>query len=347
MALPGDWQPLWQRRELLEQEHRTEGVAPEDEAVEPRRKRRLPWMTTLFVVIVAAALLRSLFSLFGGTSVAAPFSLDLCVSTTAGLPLAADLARGFLRHVGGQQIRVETVATGLRVTAQLPGSLSPTVIDLAASDSTQAFLSLADGDCRVALVTRDVNPLEASRFHAPPAANLVGLDGAVVIVHPSSPLRRITLEQLQRLFAGTTTSWSSIDHQRLPVRVFLPPTHADELSMLIDKALDGRLPTASVQRVATPADAVSAPKMYGALGLTTFHASDPARMLGIVDWRGHLFSPSALSIARKTYPLTMPLYAYHDESSMTNAAYQFLSFLTSNDGQSLIVKNGYISPFPF
>lgn len=350
MAIPGEWEALWERRDTRER-----ADAPDDESVlaePPRSKHPLahngPWLGMIVIVVLFLyTTMRSLVAIFSGSAVAGPFHLSVCSSTTVGTRLGSDLIGAFLQREGAQAVHITSDGPLTHVSARLPGRLFDTTVDMRSNDSAFAFGSLASGGCNVAIIGREINPIDQSLFKKAPTANLIALDGAVLVVNPSNPLRSISEDNMRSIFAGTTQNWARVGGRSGKIATYLPPEHSDEFSVFVEHVMHGQLPAAKVRHSDNVAQTVAAPGNQNAVGLTTFHASDPAKILLPRSPSGSAIPASTLTIGRRTYPLVMPIYAYRDEATMTPAAYKFISFLDSEEGQNIVVADGFVSPFAF
>ncbi len=345
MAIPGEWEALWQRRDSRERSSESGKVIPPS-AQSPQSHRA--WLgMVLIVVIFFYTTMRSLIAIFTGLPASTALRLSLCSSTTIGSHLGTDLLRAFLERQGAHDVRVSTDGGLTQIRAHLPGRFFETTVELRSDTSSQAFAALGRRECTLALIGRSIDPFEATQFHTPLSANLIALDGAVLVVNPTNPLRSVSTAAVQGIFAGSTQNWSRLGGKPGRITTVLPTDHADEFSTFVEHMLNGQVPTISSRHSDNVAQTVAAPGNTNALGLTTFHAADPAKILLPRSRDGNTIAASTLSIGRRTYPLVMPIYVYRDETAMTPAAYQFISFLDSDEGQDVVVADGFVSPFAF
>ncbi len=117
-------------------------------------------------------------------------------------------------------VSVERGAPGesTRVTARDPRDGGARQIEIVAQGSATAFSSLAAGLCDVGMSSRRIKPEEVALLRdkglgdleSAAGEHVLGLDGIAVIVHPNSPLQRIDLDTLRRLFTGEVSDFSTV-----------------------------------------------------------------------------------------------------------------------------------------
>lgn len=352
MSHTSEWRPLWERRDIDEQARENASL----DAQNTRRLRgeairdRLPLIAAaIAVVFICIGVMRAILGLFGTAAVPVPASLALCVSDSVGSRAMIDLAAAFLERQGVREVelRQNIPGTQMHLSGRVPGAPAAIAVDIERDDTATVFSHLALRQCTLAFAGREMSPIEVSQFHTPPSASLIALDGVVVVVNPKNPVRVLSLDALRAIFSGELTNWNGITGENMPVHVVLPPRLSDDISLFTNQVLNGQLPVAHYERSVNVADTVSGPRASGNVGLTTFHGSDPARFVRLIDGAGREFSPSTLAIGRRTYPLTLSVYAYREESDTSNAAYKFLTFIDSGDGQNVLVNDGFVSPFLF
>ena len=72
--------------------------------------------------------------------------------------------------------------------------------------------SLMDGLCDIASMSRFMKDGEFKKAAAGgifPVAHVVAMDGICIIVHPSNPVKELTVQQVQDIYLGKYTNWNS------------------------------------------------------------------------------------------------------------------------------------------
>ncbi len=73
------------------------------------------------------------------------------------------------------------------------------------------------GACDIGLSSRRLKSSEKSKGAV---AYVVALDAVAVVVHPSNPVRDLTVEQLAEIFAGKISNWQALGGPDAPVAVY-------------------------------------------------------------------------------------------------------------------------------
>ena len=77
-------------------------------------------------------------------------------------------------------------------------------------DAREAVILLAADSIRTIVIGRPLNAIESaalSQIKIPVDSHRVAMGGIAVVVHPSNPLTRLRLTQLDSIFSGLVTKW--------------------------------------------------------------------------------------------------------------------------------------------
>ncbi len=184
-----------------------------------------------------------------------------------------------------------------------------------------------------------------------PSMNIITIahDGIAIIVNPANTIPDISLAQVQQIYSGNTTSWSSISGAGIPgsgnqiVLVgrdsssgtrsyfdsFVMKGVNDSLSMHEDNS-NG----AVAQEVAQTPDAIG----YISIGFL----SSSVKAVPILMPDGSTIAPSVATVKDKTYPIHRDLYMITN-GQPSGLAKDYLDFLLSPDGQQIVVQQGYVA----
>jgi len=86
-------------------------------------------------------------------------------------------------------------------------------VTISESGSGNGAKSLINGVCDIADMSRfmKLNEYKAAiEKGVTPVAHVVAMDGIAIIVHPSNPVGKLTVEQVRDIYMGKITSWKQI-----------------------------------------------------------------------------------------------------------------------------------------
>ncbi|MFM2341575.1 MAG: hypothetical protein RLZZ592_1228 [Pseudomonadota bacterium] len=274
-------------------------------------------------------------------------------SNTVGAALAPALVRAFLAREGYSEVGVTPVAAEeQRLDARRPTDGARLRIELAAHGTATGFTALAAGKTDIGMASRAVQAkeLEATQalgdLSAEGSEYIIALDGVAVIVHPSNPLKQLTLAQLRDLFTGKVTDWSALGGPAGAVHL-----HArDEKSgtwdtfraLVLDKAA---LATGAARHEDSRelAAAVAADPM--AVGFVGLPYADAAKTLALADGQGAALRPSRFTVATEDYALSRRLYFYVARDALPLAR-RLADFAVSEEGQKAVNPTGFVGQLP-
>lgn len=160
----------------------------------------------------------------------------------------------------------------------------------------------------------------------------VAVTGVAIVVHPTNPLRALTLAQLRSLFKGEITSWAQLGGFAQNV-VVLSREDGSGIRRAFENQVMGEqrvtLTAAIMPSDAAVIEAVTAAP--GAIGYVSSASVDQG--VNVVAIEGIL--PSPHSLADGSYPITTPIY-FVSRGEPAGEARAFLQFLLSREGQTLI-----------
>lgn len=177
---------------------------------------------------------------------------------------------------------------------------------------------------------------------------VVARDGIAVVVHPNNKLKGLTAAQVTAIYKGEITNWKDVGGEDKPIVAITRDTAsgtrgAFEDIMKLKKKIAGKKVSAISQRAQVAS---------GNGALKTNVASNPYSIgyisLGTVDSSVHALDidgvPASVSnVKNGSYKVARPFLVLYKEGKPSAEAQKFLSWMVSDDAQSLVSKKGYIS----
>ncbi|WP_323371814.1 phosphate ABC transporter substrate-binding/OmpA family protein [Anianabacter salinae] len=238
---------------------------------------------------------------------------------------------------------------------QRSGALSAD-IRFRVTSTAEGFADLVAQEADIVLSVREPLASEVDRARAAGVADLtdarrrriVGLDALVPLVSPSSPLERITLEQLASAFAGEIDNWAALGGPDAPIRLHLRDAASGLAQGFVSRVMvpaDLTL-AASIQRHASNedlADAVARDPL--ALGVANYSEIGNGKVLAVSGGCGILNVASAATLRSEDYPLTTPLFLYTPAKRLPLLAREFIGYIRSPAAQPVIARAGFVNLF--
>lgn len=219
-------------------------------------------------------------------------------------------------------------------------------ITLSATGSQGGINALTDGYADVALSSRELKKEEQERLHKRQRAarqTIVAWDGIIPIVHPSNPVKNLSLAQLKDIYTGKFTDWQQVGGKKGAILVgsrgVNSGTHEAWAELVLNQeavvrsALELATSEALLELVASSPNAIG----YEGIGYVEGH-----KQVKAVSVEGT--AATAASILDKSYKIARPLYLFTSEKP-TTAVVDFLNFMTGTEGQAL-VKDAHFVPVP-
>ncbi len=216
-----------------------------------------------------------------------------------------------------------------------------TSISISGGGSGNGIKALIDKTTDIANASRAMKKEEIEKAKAnggDPVEFIVAFDCIVPVVHPSNPLKNITVDQLKGLYKGDIKNWKEIGGSDKPVVVISRDTSSgtyevwEEKVMKKERVFPGALLQASNGAVV---QAVSKnPNAIGYIGLGYMDSS--VKGLSVNGITG-----SKKTTLDKSFPISRPLYMYTPIKPAGDIK-KFMEFVVSDKGQKLVEEEGFI-----
>jgi len=282
----------------------------------------------------------------------APAVVFLCLGLFSPLPFPEPAAP---RMAAALQIKGSDTMVNLgQAWAEAFNRLHPDVnIAVTGGGSGTGIAALISGTCDIAESSRAVEDKEIQQAKANGVAfnqEIVGLDGIVVVVHPSNPVTSLTMDQLREIFMGNIKRWKVLGGADIPIvllsREVNSGTHIffkeHVLRRSKKKATEEFSPGALMmpssfsiaEEVAHNENAVG----YYGLG----YISPRQKVVAVAkDGRSPFIKPTIESVLANTYPISRPLYLYTN-GRPAGLVKDFVDFVYSKEGQDIVARTDFV-----
>ena len=216
-------------------------------------------------------------------------------------------------------------------------------ITVSESGSGNGAKSLINGMCDIADMSRFMKDKEYSAAidkGRTPVAHVIAIDGIVMIVHPSNPIKGLTVEQIRDVYMGKISNWKGLGGPNVEIVMISRDTNSgtyetfEKLVMnkerIFEKAEYVGSNGAIRQRVQ------STPAAIGYVGLGFVDRSvKPLEIDGIV--------PDMNTISSGIYPIARPLFMFTDGyPKLGTHLHRFMTLYLTPRGQEIIEDIGFI-----
>ncbi len=268
-----------------------------------------------FAVCIAAAAF--LLAGFAGTSFAAS-EIAINGSTTV-LPFAQSTAEAFMKSNPGVRISVSGGGSGNGAKA------------------------LIDGMVQIASMSREMKAEEIETAKGKginPVRHTVAVDCIVPIVHPSNPVKNLTAQQLQDIYAGKVTNWKEVGGPDKRIAVVGRDTSSGTYEVWEEKIMKKTPVTPRALIVASSGALVQT--VAGnplAIGYDSLGYVNP-KLVKALSIDGVTGTPETAR-AKKIVTSRM-LYMYTNGEPKGDVK-KYLDFLVSADGQKYVAREGFVT----
>ncbi len=216
-------------------------------------------------------------------------------------------------------------------------------ITVSESGSGNGAKSLVNNTCDVAAMSR---PMKDSEFKAAadkgiqPVAHVVALDGLPILVHPSNPVKELTVEQVRDIYLGKISNWKQVGGPDKAIVSISRDTNSGtyetfaKLVMAKEKIHENCEYVGSNGAIRQRVQSTPAAIGYAGLGFVD-KTVKALKIDGIY--------PSAETVQTGEYPIARPLFLYTNTyPKLGSSLYQFITIHLTEDGQEMVEEIGFV-----
>lgn len=248
------------------------------------------------------------------------------------------------------------VALGQLLAEEFMKAHPDIIVSVTGGGSGTGITALIQGSCDIAQASRQIKQREieaARKAGCEPVEHIVAWDGIAVIVHPSNPVERLTLEQLSDIYQGKVEEWSQVGGEGGRIVILARETSSGTHVFFKECVLqlDGERPDAdyttkailSTSNQAIHDEVASNPRAIGYVGIA--YVDEAVKAVAVAKSpQGPSVLPSVEEIRARRYPIARPLFMYTD-GEPTGPVKMFLDFAMSAKGQQVVQEVGFV-PVP-
>jgi phosphate transport system substrate-binding protein len=216
-------------------------------------------------------------------------------------------------------------------------------ITVSESGSGNGAKSLINGTCHVADMSRFMKDGEFSAAvenGVNPVAHVVAMDGIAIIVHPSNPLKGLTVEQVKDIYLGKVTNWQDLGGPDRKIIAISRDTNSgtyetfEKLVMNKEKIAAGVEYVGSNGAVRQRVQSTEAAMGYVGLGFV----DETVKGLEING-----VYPTNATVASGSYAVGRPLFMFtNGYPSLGSHLHAFVTLHLSQKGQEIVQSIGFV-----
>lgn len=216
-------------------------------------------------------------------------------------------------------------------------------ITVSESGSGNGAKSLINGTCDVADMSRFMKDEEfkaAVEKNILPVAHVVAVDGIAIIVHPSNPVKNLTVDQVRALYAGKITNWKDVGGTDQKIVKISRDTNSGTYESFEQLVMHKEKIAADTEYVGSNGQArqrvQSTPAAVSYIGLG--FADRNVKALSI---NGIL--PDNATVASGSYPIARPLFMFtKGYPKLGTPLHAFVTLYLAPKGQEIIEAIGFV-----
>lgn len=213
--------------------------------------------------------------------------------------------------------------------------------------------SLISASCGIAMSSRNIKDKEielANKKGVNPNEIKTALDGLAVVVNPSNPVDRLTLDQLAGIFTGRISNWKELGGKDKKIVILSREVNSGTHVYFKEHVLrkndpnskeefaPGALMLSSSQAIADEVAGNSSAIGYYGMG----YISAKQKPVAIAkDEKSEYVEPVIENVVNGRYPISRPLFLYTN-GVPEGLVKKFVDFVLSKEGQDIVLATDFV-----
>lgn len=280
--------------------------------------------------------------------------LTMAGSNTVGAKLAPQWAKAYLEAKGAQGVFIEQSAKPNEYRIKGRNGTRMVFIDIHAHGSSTGFRALLNGTADIAMASRPIKTAEwqslksLGDFRSAGGEHVTAIDGLAVIVHPSNPIKQLSVAQIASVFAGKVDNWQQLGGPNLAINLYARDDNSGTFDTFKSLVLGkhNALAKNALRFESNDELSVRVTTDRRGIGFVGLASVNNAKALAVNDDNTQALLPDVLFVATEDYPLSRRLYLYSAENSSNQTVQEFIHFAQSQSGQQIVNQVGFVSQNP-
>ncbi len=216
-------------------------------------------------------------------------------------------------------------------------------ITVSESGSGNGAKSLINKTCDIADMSRFMKEKEfkaAAEKGIMPVAHVVALDGLPVLVHPSNPVKGLTVEQIRNIYLGKIKNWKEVGGPNLKIVKISRDTNSGTYETFEKLVMKKQKLAKDVEYVGSNGAARQrVQKTKGAISYAGLGFVD--KTVKALEING--IYPSRETVTSGVYPIARPLFMFTDGyPKLGTELYKFITIYLTDEGQEIVESIGFV-----
>ena len=179
----------------------------------------------------------------------------------------------------------------------------------------------------------------------------IGLDGFVFLVNKENKVDSLTLEQIQKIYTGEITNWSSVGGEDAEIIAYQREANSGSQNLMekmVMKGLKMKKPENTNLMIGSMSGLIDGIASYSnsknSIGYSIYlyakeqYIKDNVKFLAINGVK-----PTDETIANRSYPLTKVVYAvYRKDEAQNSNVKKLVNWLKTEEGKKAVSAGGYV-----
>ena len=203
--------------------------------------------------------------------------------------------------------------------------------------SSAGITNATSGVSEIGMSSRDLKEEEKANGLK---ESIIAYDGIVVVTHPSNKVKDLTMEQVKQIFTGKVTNWKELggDDMEIVVVSREDGSGSRDAFQEIVGYTSGELIRNSIVASGNGNIKTTVATNKHAVGFISFEYIDDS--ISTVKING--VEATAENVLRQKYSLSRPFLFVHKEANLSKEGQQFIDYILSPEGQTLVLEAGVI-----
>ncbi|MDR0971167.1 MAG: phosphate ABC transporter substrate-binding protein [Bacteroidales bacterium] len=223
------------------------------------------------------------------------------------LPLSQNEAQAYQKK--GGNVSVTGGGSGVGIAALIDGTT-----DIAQSSRELKFSERA----KLKSLKKDIKEVTIAR------------DALTVIINPNNKVKKLTVEQLEKIFTGEITNWKQVGGDDMKIIVYCRESSSGTYEFFKEHVMNNKNYASSVLSLpATGAVVQSVKQTKGAIGyIGLAYVTEGIKEVEVMK-------------DNKKFPIIRPLLYFYDVKNEKKVK-PFIDFVLSSEGQNIVKQTGYL-----